>query len=151
MFFFIHFKKVTIFCKKSHNMVSTNGIWLYLTIRPWIVTQRETLYVLCFYLVDVLDFFFQKHKYIFLHTPHVYNKFKKRIGQIHMYFIKTFFSVFLIKCMYRIEKWCTSMNSEKGIYGHLDLSPLHFQSSSMASEDIFPLRNLSISAVLRLL
>lgn len=115
----IHFKKVTIFCKKSHNMVSTNGIWLYLTIRPWIVTQRETLYVLCFYLIDVLDFFFKNintSSYI-LHTPHVYNKFKKRIGQIHMYFIKTFFSVFLIKCMYRIEKWCTSMNSEKVFTG----------------------------------
>ena len=36
-------------------------------------------------------------------------------------------------------------------YWHLDLSPLHFQSSSMASDDIFPFRNWSISAVVRLL
>ena len=36
-------------------------------------------------------------------------------------------------------------------YWHLDLSPLHFQSSSMASDDICPFRNWSISAVVRLL
>lgn len=36
-------------------------------------------------------------------------------------------------------------------YWHLDLSPLHFQSSSMASDDIFPFKNWSISAVVRLL
>ena len=36
-------------------------------------------------------------------------------------------------------------------YWHLDLSPLHFQSSSMASDGICPFRNWSISAVVRLL